>query len=187
MRKIAVDCDGVLFDFNHRFIEKCNKMFNVNIPPVSPSYPDEWNYALRYIDAKQNRIVWSEICGQDSYAFWRYLPAYEWTKDYLTAAAARADLVFITSRCGRDCEKASADALSICGVSNPHVIIASKKAPVILNVMCTDFLDDRIENHTELLDADRHRTVTQWILDQPWNRNFNHPAVRRIKNPMEMF
>jgi uncharacterized HAD superfamily protein len=183
-RRIAVDCDGVLFDFNSRFIELCNKAFNVNIPPVSHHYPDEWHYPLKHISKKQYRQAWDEICNSQSYNFWRFLPAFEWSRDFLLQAQQSASLVFITSRCGKHCQRATEDALLILGASNPHVVIAGKKAPVVKAEKCTDFLDDKPENHDEVAAA--NEDCNQWLLDGPWNRHYQHPRVERITDPRDM-
>lgn len=185
-RKFAIDCDGVLFDFNRRFIEYCNEMFNVEIPNVSAQYPDEWHYVLKYLTKQQNRAAWASICdSEDNYDFWRHLPIYEWSRPF-ALDVGNIPHVFITSRCGRDCHRATSHALQAIGFINPLVVVANKKAQHILDHGCTDLIDDKQENFEELRQADPDGKVRQWILDQPWNRTFNPSWIRRIYDPREI-
>jgi len=120
------------------------------------------------------------------------LPAFEWSKEFITGAQEKYDLVFITARCGKDAQRATEDALFMLGVKNPEVVIAYHKAEDILSSGSSLFLDDKPENHMELEHAMpkganvSDRKVKLVILDQPWNRHWDSYYIRRIKDPREL-
>ncbi len=190
-RKFAIDCDGVLFDFNTAYGELLEHISGISIPPATRDWPTQWDWELPLgITKKQKREAWNYICGDGSYRFWRSLPAYEWSHNFLAALPHEGDFIFVTARCGTMCQKATADALTELGVVDPQVFIAHKKAPVLLAEGVTDFLDDRDKNFKDLITYEQQFKsipIRKWLLDQPWNRAYAGYMVHRIDSPHTMF
>lgn len=179
----ALDCDGVLFDFNTAFCERIAKEFDVHLPAVTKDWPTKWDYPDDYLPSSQLSSLWKKICAKDSYTFWRELPVYGWSKPFLAEAQEGRDLIFVTSRCGSECKRATEDALRALGVEDPKVAVASYKPP---HLDCVDdFLDDKPQNFTEAHEV-WGSSLRYWILDQPWNRDYNPRWIRRIYDPREM-
>jgi hypothetical protein len=179
----------VLFDFNTRYGQLIEQQTGIKVPQVSATFPSTWNWERELgVTKQQEKELWNEICGELSYSFWRYLPAYEWSREFLAAAAEQGELVFVTSRCGKHCVKATTEALEILGVTKPRVIIAHNKAPVLIAEQITDFIDDRDKNFEDCLNdcTPDSPSFEMWLMDQPWNQHFESDFVIRITNPMQM-
>lgn len=185
-RVLACDLDGVIFDFNTSFIALLNTLCGSNIPPVSSSWPSTWSYPLDggHVTRAQWRAVWSLLSSHHGSGFWRHLPAYGWSTEFLAQADRDFDdVVFVTAR-PESATDATHDALSVLGVTAPRVRFAHQKRDVLADIGATHFLDDRDLNLDECVSLPGLRS---FLLDQPWNRAFTHAGVTRVAHPRALF
>jgi hypothetical protein len=191
---LALDLDGVIFNFNSSYISWLNTNFKAGIPPDGDNYPDTWNYATdgNYVTKEQEKEFWKYASGIGNYSFWRFLTTYPNAKEFLEKCQTHfSEVHYVTSRPGDDVKRATEDALSVLGVKSPSVFIASNKPPVLKQIGATHFLDDRDKNFEDCLTFNYQTAqlddLNMFILDRPWNRHYNHPHVERIFNPNEIF
>lgn len=189
--RLALDLDGVIFDFNTSFIALARERFPVAMagtPDAGPQYPHTWHYLHDYLSHPQVRDLWSTIIA--SHSFWATIPGYAWSEALLRCVLRRADaLYFITSRSGWRVQDQTREALNVLTeeyltgavipVANPD-----KKIPIINALECTHFIDDKPE--TIQLAAERCLNAKIAIWDQPWNRSRAWgPAVTRLTSVEE--
>lgn len=191
-RILACDLDGVIFSFNNCYAELFKQKFGLSYPPETKEYPSVWNWEYPQCTKAQEDEVWKHINGVGNYQFWRFLPAYPDAKHFLNMAQQEfKQIYFVTARSGKECKRATIDALEMLGVKNPFVIIAHNKVPTLLSIAATDFLDDRDKNFMDILKWNAEHPLDEftgklWMLDRPWNRHFNDPKVTRIQAAAEI-
>ena len=167
----AIDCDGVLADFNTPFIALVKEQTGIELPAPSATYPNTWNYhRAAGVNAKQDAQLWAYIKESD---FWETLPP---TKD-CAAAIARLrecrgegdEIYFITSRPGKYAKHLTEFWLDAQGYECPTVLISSDKGPVCQGLEVDVFVDDKIDNCNEVADCCDDARV--FLLDAPYNRD----------------
>lgn len=183
LRVLACDLDGVIFDFNASFIALLNTFYGARMPASSEAYPDTWHYPLdgKHVTREQYREAWQLLASSYGDGFWRHLPVYRWSREFLRQAGSRFDVVFVTAR-PRSAYDATVASLEALGVTRPRVIIADHKFDTLVEIGATHFLDDRDQNFDECASL----PIQHYLLDQPWNRAYRHPRVKRIKMPFAL-
>lgn len=166
--------------------------FGIKFPPISSSYPNEWSYEKKFATSEQIKEIWRMIENDYNYSFWRNLAPYDGAREFLAQAQNKFDkIVFITSRGGDSCQLATEDSLKYLGVEKPQVIISHHKVPDIIKFNVTDFLDDRDKNFEDILlarwDMPQLDKVNLFMHNRPWNLYYEHPNVKRILKPSEIW
>lgn len=185
-KRLGLDLDGVLFDFNRQFINLAIREFGAEIPDAGPAFPTRWNYMDDFLEPKQVSHLWNIICRKDGF-FWANLPTYEWSRELLSLAFESQKLYYITSRVGPRVQQQSEEALRQLakqfGRSLTGAVIAVEKPedkiPLINALKLTHFVDDK----TETVDLAHHTCPATWVAlwHQPWNLNSKH--ANRIATP----
>jgi uncharacterized HAD superfamily protein len=181
--RIGIDVDGVLAAFNEAFIELIKHELNIELPPVSGTYPDVWSYHRRDgVSAKQDQQLWNVI---KTTPFWSTLHAMAGAPDAVRRLNALAnmgnDVYFITSRPGALAKYYTEFWLRGHGMMNPTVLIAIDKGPIAEALNLNVFIDDKIENIKEVLMC--APWVKCYIVDAPYNQDvdWGSDSVTRIK------
>jgi len=172
---VGIDVDGIVADFNTAFMDLFVKLtgedrFGTPRPDITC-----WNYSTEQFGytKEQDRTVWQAIIRGDS--FWRDLPPYKGTLEFLTTLSAMGVRVtFITSRVGQNVVGQTRDWLTANGYPYPEVIISSNKGDTCRRIGVTHYLDDKNENCTDVAG----RGVSTWMLAHPYNQE--QPGVPRI-------
>lgn len=188
MRKLGIDVDGVLADFNRYFIETIIEHTGEDKFPPRPFPIPTWNYPQHYgYTHEQVTSVWNEI--KDDRTFWLSLPYYPDTLEFLSSLdMARCDgdyVYFITNRPGVEAHGQTAAWLEQCGYYDPTVLISGEKGLCARALELDLYIDDKWEN---CLDVRRSRHECQtFLLSQPWNAEKDAEAceIRRITSVME--
>ena len=164
--KIGFDVDGVLADFNTRFINRVIAVTGRDLFPPHPfviscwDYPEAFGYSKKEVSA-----VWEHI--KKDPLFWRYLhrcsdvpferiEALNETWDH--------DIYFVTSRVGINCKGQTEEWLRPY-IFNPTVLISSHKGLCAQALRLDAYIDDKIENC-----VDTAPSCWTFILDRPWNQ-----------------
>ena len=181
----------MVFDFNTHFIDLSRKMCRANAcPDADDTFPDEWNYMLKYVSKSENRRMWDHII-KESPDFWATCPTYDHSDELLVTAQCDADkLYFLTSRCGPKVQKQTVEALKLAApgltLSGGVIPVTSPehKIPIINALHITHFVDDKPETIFDAWGRCVNTKIAIW--DQPWNRTFVHPpTVARLHNVKE--
>ena len=190
--RLALDLDGVVFDFNTHFIDLSRKMCRANeCPDADDTFPDEWNYMLKYVSKSENRRMWDHII-KESPDFWATCPTYDHSDELLVTAQCDADkLYFLTSRCGPKVQKQTVEALKLAApgltLSGGVIPVTSPehKIPIINALHITHFVDDKPETIREAWEKCPNTEIAIW--DQPWNRQWGAfaPGLKRLHNVKE--
>jgi len=176
--RAGFDIDGVLAQFNDAYAAILTKVSGVKFPPESDDYPAVWywereEFANQGYDKKMadgfEDAAWDRISSTD---FWGGLHAYPGALDALNRMRALKyeghDFYFITSRSGYLAKFYTEMWLSLHGMSNPTVLIAMDKGPIIKALKLDVFVDDKVENVLDALEA--NPTCRVYVIDRPWNR-----------------
>lgn len=176
---LALDLDGVVFDFNSQFVQWARKMYSqLSCPNVDNRWPSKWNYLNDYLGHQEVSKLWRKVVHSPD--FWRDCPAYWWSPDLLEAAYGRADnIYFITSRPGNHVQRQTYMALMDVSQDVTHsggvipVLHPEDKLPLLRDLKIDYFVDDKKETVAQALAECPNTQVACW--DQPWNRDFNFP------------
>jgi 5'(3')-deoxyribonucleotidase len=181
--RIGIDMDGVLADFVTSHIQAIKKITGKELPPLSDTYPDVWDYdKAAGVTSEERNQVWEYIKASGFQAKLLPLPGAVEAIERLNAAAYGGHHVyFITSRTGSLAKMHSEQWLRWHGMDNPTVLIAHNKGPVALGLELEVFIDDRPENNEDVINtltgrntsqpgAERALTCRVYLPDQPWNR-----------------
>lgn len=177
---IALDLDGVLFDFNTHFVEFARKHYpQLSCPNVSNQWPRAWDYLDEYLGRPEVSKLWRKVLKSPS--FWRDCPSYWWSPDLLEATYERGDhIYFITSRQGHHPQRQTWMALldvtqdvSHSGAVIP-VMKPEDKIPLLNALRIDYFVDDKKETVAHALAECPNTQVACW--DQPWNRDVKFPV-----------
>lgn len=177
---LALDLDGVLFDFNQAFVQLARQSHpTLACPPVDNRWPRAWDYLDEYLSKPEVSKLWRTACR--SRDFWRGIPSYWWSADLLEAAYGRADnIYFITSRSGNHVQRQTHMALlditqdvthsgAVIPVNGPEL-----KIPLLRDLKIDFFVDDKKETVAHALAECPNCEVAVW--DQPWNRDVQFPV-----------
>lgn len=205
--RLGLDIDGCLADFNTGFIALIKQMTGIQLPVVSSTYPDVWNYhRAGGVTKEQDAVLWAKIKFS---SFWQDLPALPGTAAALRNLAnwrtAGHEIYFITSRPGQLAKYQTEEWLKVIGFSIPTVLIADSEAAkgdLARGLNLDAFIDDKPENCAAVLNATRyglHCTpgenpiVTDWaypcavyLFDAPYNQTYNDPHVTRVGSVQAM-
>jgi uncharacterized HAD superfamily protein len=167
-RKIGIDVDGVLANFNDDYGRILVETSGRNLIPANFTIDDidtwHWEKKLGYT-AKEVDAVWRVI---DTHPFfWSALRALPGAR-HLTALNAH-DVYFITSRPGVTAKQQTENWLVAHGIFRPTVLISSKKGPVVAGLDLDFFVDDKLENCVEVEAAAPNTRV--YLLDYKYNRD----------------
>ena len=187
--RVGVDIDGVLADFNTRFIEEVIATTGKDLFPPRPFDIPTWDYPQHYGYTREEvHAVWERL--KANRAFWMTLPPYlgamnliEWLRE--TSQQGHFDLYFITSRPGEMAKYQTEVWLAVHGGDitwTPTVLISSEKGKCADALRLTHYLDDKWEN---CHDVEAHTTATVFMLDQPWNQRPAPGAVKVIEDISE--
>jgi hypothetical protein len=187
-RRIGVDVDGVLADFNTSYIRLIAKTTGVQLPAADDTYPTTWFYpeAAGIPKAEIDRVWRDGILP--SPRWWNTLPCYDTTIDDADALAnciVDDDEVYaITSRPGAGAAfwttywlRRVFDA----AVTQPQVIIAddaAAKGRIAAAIGLDAFIDDLAANCAAVRRLSPSTEV--FMFDRPWNRRgpFDFPYYR---------
>lgn len=170
--RIGCDLDGCLTDFNSAFIELIQKETGIQLPSPSATYPTVWNYhRAGGVSAQQSDAIWDYI---KSSSFWATLHPLKGALDAVQVldfmTRAGHDVYFITSRPGTFAKYHTETWLKLAGMSNPTVLIADDKGPVVAGLQLDVFIDDKPENIVDAVTA--RPAVRAYVIDAPYNRVF---------------
>jgi hypothetical protein len=143
MKKLGIDCDGVVFDFVGQFYKVANPMFGTSFsgPQLTWDFEDEFS-------PEQVDKVWDEIKRTKN--FWMTLRPMPGTKYLQYLRDKSAELFFITSRmdtAGMGVREQSCWALrNWFGITYPTVIVVEKpgqKKSIAQALELDSFIDDK--------------------------------------------
>lgn len=194
--KIGIDIDGVLANFNPKYIDLIIKTTGKDLFPPRPFEIKTWSYPSTYgYTFTDEELTWNKILNNDT--FWFALPAYDWTAeaiDQLHGRSIRGDFVyFITSRPGVYAKQQTEDWLrthnSILRPSGwrdyvPTVLITSEKGSAAKLLDLDYYIDDKMENCEDVIGRSPKTQV--YIMDQPWNREriSSYKNMIRVDSPL---
>jgi 5'(3')-deoxyribonucleotidase len=188
---LGIDLDGVLVDFNSKFIELINSIAGeALLPPPSATFPDVWDYPAAWgVDKAITRQAWERL--QEHWATLPELPgageAIE-TLDRLTMLGHR--VYFITSRTGPMVKTQSEDWLTVHGmrVNVPTVLLArdeEAKGKLAWGLGLDAMIDDKPENLQAVWEHGPLKTQL-FLLDAPYNQDATATYPHRVGSVMEM-
>jgi hypothetical protein len=183
MRRLAIDIDGVLANFNHVYtkivIEESGKdlfpvgwKLNKNFPPVW-EHPEYYGYTAEEVQKAWRRIE------SDMY-FWESLPPIHESetrkeiKVLNNLAHSGHYIYFLTSRLGFMAKQQTERWLKKYGMDNPTVLIANHdKVSVVDGLDCDFVIEDNLDMANKM---SQHLVgVEVYLYNAPYNReNFTH-------------
>ena len=180
-RRIGVDVDGVLADFNTAFVALILQVTGkvVPLPPLT------WHYHLEHITKEEHNAVWEVINDPGAEFLLNMDPLGD--PLYLRSVLADlhyawgADLYFITSRPGREAKRHTEMWLQDhLDVKHPTVLIdKGGKGPIARGLNLTHFIDDRPENIEDV--AHWSPSTRVFLFDAPYNADtINGVAYKRV-------
>lgn len=190
--RIGVDVDGVLADFNARFIERIIGVTDRDLFPARPFDIPCWDYPQFYgYTEAENKAIWKNI--ESDPLFWASLPPLAGAIANLVHLTDRIsdgdEVYFITSRPGIGPKQQTESWLRAHAfvVHHPTVLISSQKGLCAKALKLDKYIDDRWENVVDV--SNTHLPTATYLQDQPWNRNEDSDAigVRRVSSLMEIF
>ena len=184
---IGLDIDGVLADFITPFLQLLERRAGSgSIEPASITDPNFMQHPFL------TRKIISECMEAASYdpEFWRALAPLPTQAQWQTLdrISAEHQVAFITHRWVRDTydiHRVTCDWLRHHGVSDPVVYFTQENKSVLVQKLKIEtFIDDRHEN---CADVATETDAVVFMPDRPYNRAFEHPKVRRIRELDELF
>lgn len=160
-RKIGLDIDGVLADFNQSFIEYIG----------TANEPNHWYYDYKAVDSK----LWDIL--KDDLDFWLNLKSYSLGQDL-----PFEPVVYVTSR-------PIPSEVSMKWIESNHFpcspveTVNGNKVEILKKYDIDIFVDDKYSNFLELNEAG----ICTYLLDRPWNRKFDvgHLRIYDLKELIE--
>lgn len=206
MKRLGIDLDGVLCDFNTKFIDVVIKVTGQDLFPPRPFDIPCWNYPEFYGYLKPDvTAVWDYI--KSSSYFWECLPTYESTTEDLHQLYGRFlagdDITFITSRPSTATITAKRQSElwllhKFGGGKNhqfiPTVIVTSEKGDAARLLELDAYIDDRWENCLDVACTEDENAknigVKVYMVDRPWNRAYQKYAptndIKVVSNVTDM-
>jgi hypothetical protein len=181
MAKLGIDVDGVIADFNTAYIARIHGVTGENrfgddaLGLADGTWPPVWDYPEAYgYTPKQMKAVWKSI-GQDD-QFWRNLQPLPdvWRKLSLRFHDLREaghEIYFITARSGFKVKHQTEHWLEHHGMF-PSVLIARDKGMATVLLGLDAYIDDRLSNCNETMQAVRFRGMLTrvYLKDAPYNQ-----------------
>jgi hypothetical protein len=170
---VLVDVDGVLAEFNGRFLallNHCNGDTRLGYPGGLPA-PDRWSwFEPAGFPKKAISEAWDFVREQPEW--WGNLPAYPGTREFLSELELLRDQdrivpYFCTTRPGAGVADETHGWLVFQGFERPNVVVTKTgtKALVAQAVGADAILDDYQENFNGMPAG-----VRCYLLDRPWNQ-----------------
>lgn len=153
MKRLGIDCDGVIFDFSGRFVRIANELFATSYTALDQH---DWNFKPWFTDA-QIDLVWNVI--KDIENFWQTLDLLPGVQG-LKSLPKDIEPVFITSRvpakggsvhdqtCAAICSNFYIPYPMVITVTNP-----SKKIPIVKALELDNFIDDKTSTILQMHNA----------------------------------
>lgn len=172
--RVGMDIDGVLAQFNARYVERVVELAGEDLfgdDKFSPDFPPLWAYPEVYgYSADLIAEVWRQISADRG--FWLWLVAYPDARDAISrlnaAAWAGTEVVYITSRPGRSAKVQTEEWLMKFGAIRPTVVISGRKGDVCAALDVDAYIDDKLGNVNDVVLKSPSTRV--YLLDQPWNQ-----------------
>lgn len=188
--KRAWDIDGCLADFNNAFRNLTKTELGIELPEITNEYPKIWNWPTdpllpRPLTKAEYSHMWQVVGDGD---FWETLGTYPETASCITLLRelrGEGDgIYFITSRPGKYAKHLTEFWLDAQGFECPTVLLSTQKGPVCVGLEIDIFVDDRPENCQDVL-AFCGNSTQVFLLDRPYNREFDHPRISRVMSLMD--
>lgn len=180
MKKIMVDMDDILTNFNYAFMEVASEMFSSISLDAEPKEWDFWR-SVPNLTLEIEEKVWEKIRRTPN--FYETLPAYASERDLRRLGKlvreGEHEIYFITSRfptSGRSVQAQTQQWL-IKYIGEPGAVIVSLRKGELCRVLGIDFAVDDAPHHIENLLL---HGVNTYIMDWPYNRHIEHRF--RVKN-----
>jgi len=184
---VGLDIDGVLADFLSPFLLRLEQKTGTG--PIHSDSITDFNFSEHPV--LSDKVVW-ECLEEVSYdpTFWQSMASLitpsEWKQ--LEGLNLEKRLFFLTHRYVRDTydiHGVTSDWLKKYGISQPVIHFTNKsKAELVEELGIQFFMDDRYENCQDVAEKTKAMVL---MPHRPYNRSFNHPAVKRIHNFSELF
>lgn len=187
-KKVGIDIDGCLADFNNTFIPLIKQVTKRDLFPkgvkADDTFPTDWDYPqlLGYSNEEVAK-VW-EAVRADRY-FWFNLKPLEGAKAVSEALWGRlleCDRYFISDRSGEAAKAQSEMWLETHGIDYPTVLLSKHKGTLcrVLEIDC--YIDDKLENIESVQNLGWTRA---YLLDKPYNREGRFKAIKVVKSVQE--
>lgn len=189
--KIAVDCDGVLADFNEAYISLLRKLYpEVHIP--EDFKPSSWDYPINELGLTKEQYKASWKALHDTPNFWLTLRPMSGVGALATFLATHAneDIWIVTARCGSEGMTVAIQTqmwLNSCGIFSHLNYLGvitganSDEKILIYKAMGMQYsIDDKAETVEQCDTLAGHKA---YLLDQPWNQDAK--VERRVKSVQE--
>lgn len=172
-RPIIMDMDGVMCDFIQGFTELGAKQFGIT--PYSTLEQKVWDEIVGLNDEQIDHL-WQIVKG-DRY-FWLELKPLATPQEILDLANLRhrdCDLYFTTARVGYQAKQQTEEWLWAWGVTDPTVLISSRKGEVASALKAHYAIDDKAGNAVAIryLSPQTH----SYIMDRPYNAGLNPKVI----------
>lgn len=176
MKRVAIDADGVIYDFNNPFHELLSIHCDTMIP-FPHDGPQVWNWFERYGASKDAiAAAWEDATPE----WWGNLPphddATEDALNHLIDLSDEADVTYVSARPqGRDETVAAIGRMTY--ITNPQVVLAplSRKTPILIGMAPHVVIEDSGSNLAEYAAAERDYSLppcTKILIARPYNRQW---------------
>ena len=188
--KIGIDCDGVLANFNHAFVELTVRVLGKDLYPGPAGTFDifTWNYPefFGYTSSDVTKI-WDHIKSDPD--FWLNIPAYKNTKQAMKVLAnlqqSNNDIYFITNRMGVNAKRQTEKWLDRFDMMPTTVLLSKEKGFCATALALDAYIDDKWENCVDV--AMQNDTIKVFCMDQPWNHTkVSDLKILRVSSILEM-
>ena len=188
--KIGIDCDGVLANFNHAFVELTVRVLGKDLYPGPAGTFDifTWNYPefFGYTSSDVTK-VWDHIKSDPD--FWLNIPAYKNTKQAMKVLAnlqqSNNDIYFITNRMGVNAKRQTEKWLDRFDMMPTTVLLSKEKGFCATALALDAYIDDKWENCVDV--AMQNDTIKVFCMDQPWNHTkVSDLKIIRVSSILEM-
>lgn len=188
MKKIGFDVDGVLADFQSRYIELHIRLSGKNLFPrevvADPAnnvptwyYPQHFGYT----DA-EDKAVWAALKADPM--FWQTIDPLAGIRGILPSLNPLShDFYFITDRSGLNVKRQTEHWLVKSGYSSwPTVLISSEKAMVARALKLDAYIDDKLENANAVAETN----TASYLIMRGWNQTgLLDERVKRVSTVTE--
>jgi uncharacterized HAD superfamily protein len=149
-RRLGIDLDGVLCNFNDSYAAAITKYTGITFPKNSATWPTEWYWERAAgVTKEQESEIWKKDILWEGSEFWYdldALPEAIKTCGQLNLLAKSGhEVLFLTNRAGHAAKYQTERWLYFHGVDYPTVILIADKAPLIRLLGIDFFIDDKPE------------------------------------------
>jgi len=153
VRRICIDMDGVITDFNKSFIRAANKILHMAIP--EDFQPKVWHYMLQELGVSREDYdkLWEYVERSD---FWSTLDIHSSIDEKVMSDLCRLttlhDVYFLTNRVGATAKFLTERWLSMWHVRHPTVIVTDSRGKgLICKALKAELaIDDYVPNIVEI-------------------------------------